>query len=94
MDEAITPHVRRASGRRACSAMISLPVWAICLIALAVVLSPDLAFLTAMAVEIVIGALVDAGTLPVFSLVSAGAIGWFSLRKAWVRRRGRARVEI
>jgi hypothetical protein len=74
--------------------MISLPVWAICLIAVAVVLSPVLAFLTAMAAEIVIGALVDAGALPVFTLVSAGAIGWLLLRKAWVRRRGRALVEI
>jgi hypothetical protein len=74
--------------------MISLPTWAICPIVVAVVLSPVLAFLMAIAVEIVIGALVDAGALPVLALVSAGAIGWLLLRNLWVRRRGRPTVEI
>ena len=74
--------------------MISLPVWAICLIAVAVVLSPVLAFLTAMAVEIVIGALVDAGALPIFAFVTAGAVGWLLLRNQCVRPRGRPPVEI
>ena len=74
--------------------MISLPVWAICLIAVAVVLSPVLAFLTAMAVEIVIGALVDAGALPIFAFVTAGAVGWLLLRNLCVRPRGRPTVEI
>jgi hypothetical protein len=47
--------------------MISLPTWAIWSIAVAAMLSPVLAFLMAIAVEIVIGALVDAGVLPVFA---------------------------
>jgi hypothetical protein len=74
--------------------MISLPTWAIWSIVAAVVLSPVLAFLMAIAVEIVIGALVDAGALPIFALVTAGAIGWLFLRNLWVRRRGRPAVEI
>ena len=74
--------------------MTSLPIWAIWLIAAAVLLSPVLAFLMAIAVEIVIGALVDAGVLPVFAVLTAGAIGWLSLRKLWVRRHRSPAVEI
>jgi hypothetical protein len=48
--------------------------------------------LAAIAVEIVIGVLVDAGgpSLPAF--VAAGAVGWLLLRKLW-RRRESAPVE-
>jgi hypothetical protein len=54
----------------------------------AVLLSPVLAFLMAIAVEISIGLMVEAGTavLPLF--VAAGAIGWPLLRK--LRRRQEA----
>ena len=74
--------------------MISLPTWALLSIAVAAMLSPVLAFLMAKAVEIVIGALVDAGALPIFALVTAGTIGWLLLRNLCVRRRGRPTVEI
>ncbi len=55
-------------------------------------LSPALALLGAIAVEIVIGVLVDAGgpSLPAF--IAAGAVGWLLLRKLW-RRPGNVPVE-
>jgi hypothetical protein len=55
-------------------------------------LSPALALLRAIAVEIVIGVLVDAGgpSLPAF--IAAGAVGWLLLRKLW-RREGGAPAE-
>jgi hypothetical protein len=74
--------------------MINLPTWALLSIAVAAMLSPVLAFLMAIAVEIVIGALVDAGALPAFAFVAAGAICWLLLRNLWVSRRGRPTVEI
>ena len=55
-------------------------------------LSPVLAFLAAVAVEIVLGLLVDAGAPAPLALVSAGAIGWLLLRK-WRRGHGGIRVE-
>jgi hypothetical protein len=76
------------------SAMISLPVWAICLIAVAGECQPGPRVSLAIAVEIVIGALADAGALPIFAFVTAGAVGWLLLRNLWVRRRGRPAVEI
>jgi hypothetical protein len=66
--------------------MNSLPMWApLSVIAVLVLLSPMLAFLTAIAVEILVGLLVEAGgpVLPAF--VVAGAIGWPLFRK--LRRR-------
>ena len=65
--------------------MRSLPTWAIWSIAVAALLSPVLAFLIAIVVEILIGALIDAGMLPLFALVAAGTIGGFQLRKKRVR---------
>ena len=59
----------------------------------ATLLSPVLAFLLAIAVEIVIVVLQDAGVLKFVVLVAAGAVGWSCCRKLWVRLRGRARVE-
>lgn len=50
-----------------------------------VLLSPALVFLAAIAVEIVIGVLVDAGTLALPAFVAAVAVGWLLLRK--LRRR-------
>ena len=55
------------------------------IIGLALLLSPALAFLVAIAVEIVIGVLVDAGALALSALIATGAIGWLLLRK--LRRR-------
>jgi hypothetical protein len=72
---------------------LSLRDWAqLSIIAAVALLSPALALLGAIAVEIVIGVLVDAGgpSLPV--LVAAGAVGWLLLRRLW-RRQGGAPVE-
>jgi hypothetical protein len=64
--------------------------WSI--IAAVALLSPVLALLGFIAVEIVIGVLVDAGgpSLPVF--IAAGAVGWLLLRRVG-RRQGGAPVE-
>ena len=51
-----------------------------------------LPFLLAMAVEIVIVALQDAGALKLVVLAAAGAVGLSMLRKPWVRPR-RASVD-
>ena len=76
------------------SGMISLPTWANWSIVTAVVFSPVLAFLLVIAVEIVVVALVDAGALPIFAFVTAGAVGWLLLRNLCVRPHGRPTVEI
>jgi hypothetical protein len=68
----------------------SLPTWATWSIAAAAVLSPVLAFLMAIAVEILIGVLKDAGIL---EFLAVGAISWLLLRKLRVRLRGSASVE-
>jgi hypothetical protein len=54
----------------------------------AALLSPVLAFLLAIAVEILIGALMDAGVLPLFALVAAGIIGGSQFGRQRVRPRG------
>jgi hypothetical protein len=71
----------------------STPSWVIWFIVAAAILSPVLAFLMAIAVDIVVGVLIDAGVLKSVALVSAGAVGWSLCRKVWVRARGRATVE-
>jgi hypothetical protein len=71
----------------------SVPTWAIWSIAAAVVLSPVLAFLMAIGVEILIGVLYDADLLPGLAVGGVGAIGWSLLRKLLVRPRGSAPVE-
>jgi hypothetical protein len=73
--------------------MDRLSGWALAIVAAAVLLSPVLAFLAAIAVEILIGVLQDAGLLPLLSLVAIGGIGWSLLRKLWVRPRGDAPAE-
>jgi hypothetical protein len=55
------------------------------LIAAAVLLSPVLAFLMALAVEILIGLLKDGGVPALLALVAAGAIGGFLFRRLRVR---------
>jgi hypothetical protein len=72
---------------------MSLPAWAqLSIIAAAVLLSPVLAFLIAIAVEIVIGLLVEAGAPVLPALIAVGAIGWLLLRERR-RRHGGAPVE-
>ncbi len=67
---------------------MSLPAWAqLSIIAGAALLSPVLAFMVAIAVEIVIGLVVEAGAPAVPAFVAAGATGWLLLRKLW-RREG------
>ena len=68
--------------------MHSLPSWAIWSIAVTALLSPVLALLIAIVLEILIGALIDADVLPLFALVAAGAIGAVQFRRQWVRPRG------
>jgi hypothetical protein len=72
---------------------MSLPAWAqLTIIVAAVLLSPLLAFLAAIAVEIVIGLVVDADAPILPAFVAAGAVGWLLLRKLR-RREGGAPVE-
>jgi hypothetical protein len=73
--------------------MSSLPTWATWSIAVAAVLSPVLAFLMAIAVEILFGVLKDAGMLEFLALVAASVIGCSLLRKLRARPRAIARVE-
>jgi positive regulator of sigma E activity len=58
------------------------------IITVAVLLSPVLAFLMAIAVEILIGLLVEAGTPVLLVLITTGAVGWLLFRK--LRRRPEA----
>jgi hypothetical protein len=57
-----------------------------------VLLGPVLAFLTAIAVEILVGLLVEAGAPVLAAFLAAGAIGWPLLRKLQ-RRQGGTPVE-
>jgi hypothetical protein len=72
--------------------MNSLPTWAMWSI-IAAVLSPVLAFLTAIAVEIFIGVLKEAAILEFLAVGVIGAISWLLLRKLRVRPRESASVE-
>ena len=74
--------------------MNNLPTWAAWSIAAAAVLSPVLAFLMAIAVEILIDLLLEANAPASLAFIGAGAIVWSQFRKLWVRPRGRAPVEI
>jgi hypothetical protein len=58
------------------------------IIAAVALLSPVLVFLAAIAVEIVIGVLVDAG-VPLLPAFACGVIGWLLLRMLWRPPRGR-----
>jgi hypothetical protein len=73
--------------------MNSLPTWAMWSIIAAAVLSPVLAFLTAIAVEAFIGVLKEAGILEFLAVGVIGAISWLLLRKLQVQPRGSASVE-
>jgi hypothetical protein len=61
--------------------VISLLAWSIFAIAAGALLSPVLAFLMAITVEIVIGVLKDAGMPALLTVVAVGAIGWLLLCK-------------
>ena len=62
--------------------MSSVPTWAIWLIIVpCVLLSPALAFLLAIAIEILIGCLMDAGAPALLALIIVGAGGLFLFRK-------------
>jgi len=54
----------------------SLPTWATWSIAVAALRSLVLAFLIAVAVEFLIGSLMDFGGLLLLPFVAAGALGW------------------
>jgi hypothetical protein len=71
-----------------------LPAWTMwTIIAAGVLLSPALAFLFAIAVEIMLGVLRDTGVLKFVALAIVGAVSWSWRRKLWVRACRRARVE-
>ena len=79
----------RTSGVR----VSSLPTWAMWSIAVAALLSPVLAFLIAIAVEILIGSVTDAGVPLLLTLAVAGALSWILLRMRSPRLRGKASVQ-
>jgi len=87
----LTPSVRPVSLSDQCP--MSLPTWAQwSIIAAVALLSPALALLGFIAVEIVFGLVVDADAHIIPAFVAAGAVGWLLLRKLW-RRPGGAPVE-
>jgi len=65
--------------------MGSLPTWAVSIIAAVVLLSPALAFLMFLAVEILIDLLNEAGVPIYFAPIVTGAVGWLLFRKLWPR---------
>jgi hypothetical protein len=75
------------------NAVNSLPTWAIWSIAAAALLSPVLAFLMAIAAEILIGSLMEVGVPALLAFVVAGALGCSLVRKMRVQPRGRAPIE-
>ena len=67
-------------------AMRHLPDWTKwTIIAACVLLSPVLAFLLAIAVEVVLGVLHDAGVLKFAALAAVGAVACSWCRKRWAR---------
>ena len=73
--------------------MNPLPTWQLSIITVAVLLSPMLAFLVGIGVEILIDALMAAGVPVLFTCVVAGAIGWSLFHKLRFRPRKQATVE-
>jgi hypothetical protein len=73
--------------------MSSVPTWAFwSIIVPCILLSPALAFLLAIAVEILVGCLMDAGA-PALLLVGAGAGGLLLFRKLRMRSRSDIKEE-
>ena len=73
--------------------MSRLPTWQLSIITVVILLSPMLAFLMAIGVEILIDSLMAAGVPVLLIGVVAGAIGWSLFHKLWFRPRKRAAVE-
>ena len=73
--------------------MSRLPIWQLSIITVAVLLSPMLAFLIAIGVEILIDFLMAAGVPVLFTGAVAGAIGGLLFHKMWSRPRKGAAVE-
>jgi hypothetical protein len=73
--------------------MIGLPAWAIWTIAAAAFLSPVLAFMMAIAVEILIDVLIEADAPASLALIGVGLIGWLLSRKHRVHPYRGAAVE-
>jgi len=70
------------------------PTWTkFSVVAAAGLLSPVLAFLMAIAVEIVLGLVKDAGALPIVGLIGAGALTFSRVRKL-LRARPREQAPI
>ena len=72
--------------------MGSLPAWAVSIIAAVVLLSPALAFLMALAAEILIDLLNEAGVPIYFAPIVTVAVGWLLFRKLWPRAEDDATV--
>ncbi|HEX4185524.1 MAG TPA: hypothetical protein VHY78_06665 [Stellaceae bacterium] len=73
--------------------MSPLPTWQLSIITVAILLSPVLALLIAIGVEILIDFLMAAGVPVLLSGIVAGAIGWSLFRKLWVRPQLSAPIE-
>ena len=75
------------------AAMGRFPTWTkFSIVAVAGLLSPVLAFLMAITLEIVIGLVRDVGALPIIGLIAASAIGCSRFRKLSKRLRKRAPI--
>ena len=73
--------------------MNRIPTWQLSIITVAVLLSPMLAFLMAIVVEVLIYSLMAAGVPLLLTGVVAGAIGWSLFHKLRFRLRKQATVE-
>jgi len=73
--------------------MSRLPTWQLSIITVAVLLSPVLAILIAIGVEILIDFLMAAGVPLLLTGIVAGAVGWSLFHKLWFRPHKRAAVE-
>jgi hypothetical protein len=72
----------------------SLPTWAAFSIGMAAaLLSPVLAFLMGIAVEILIGLAKDAGVPALLAIIAIGAVAWFLRRVRSPHPKGKASVE-
>jgi hypothetical protein len=73
--------------------MNRIPTWQLFIITVAVLLSPILAFLMAIVVEVLIDSLMAAGVPVLLTGAVAGAIGWSWFHKQRFRPRKQATVE-
>lgn len=73
--------------------MSRLPTWQLSIITVVILLSPMLALLMAIGVEILIDSLMAAGVPVLLTGVVGGAIGWSRFHKLRFRPRKQATVE-